>query len=92
MAGRDVLVAGSIGPRGAPTRDLHLDEADIRSTYRESIDGLLEGGVDLFWFETFSLIDLQSSWFGVRSVSPSTPAGSLHGSRSRSQPDPDVRA
>lgn len=57
VAGRDVLVAGSIGPLGAPTRDLHLDDASIRSTYRESIDGLLEGGVDLFWFETFSLID-----------------------------------
>jgi len=57
VAGRDVLVAGSIGPLGPPTRDLHLDEAAIRSTYRESIDGLLEGGVDLFWFETFSLID-----------------------------------
>ncbi len=57
VAGRDVLVAGSIGPLGAPMRDLHLGEAAIRSTYRESIDGLLEGGVDLFWFETFSLID-----------------------------------
>ena len=58
VAGRDVLVAGSIGPLGAPTREvLHLDEAAIRSTFRETVDGLLEGGVDLFWFETFSLID-----------------------------------
>jgi homocysteine S-methyltransferase len=58
VAGRDVLVAGSIGPLGAPTREiLHLDDRTIRSAFRETIDGLLEGGVDLFWFETFSLID-----------------------------------
>lgn len=58
VAGRDVLVAGSIGPLGAPTREiLHLDERAIRSSFRETVDGLLEGGADLFWFETFALID-----------------------------------
>jgi methionine synthase / methylenetetrahydrofolate reductase(NADPH) len=58
VAGRDVLVAGSVGPLGPPTRELlHLDEATVRGALRESIDGLLEGGVDIFWFETFSLID-----------------------------------
>jgi methionine synthase / methylenetetrahydrofolate reductase (NADH) len=58
VAGRDVLVAGSVGPLGPPTRELlHLDEATVRGVLRETIDGLLEGGVDVFWFETFSLID-----------------------------------
>jgi methionine synthase / methylenetetrahydrofolate reductase (NADH) len=58
VAGRDVLVAGSIGPLGAPTRDLlHLDEARIREAFREQIDGLLEGGVDLLILETF--VDLR---------------------------------
>ncbi len=58
VAGRDVLVAGSIGPLGAPTREiLHLDEAAVRAAFREAIDGLLEGGVDLFQFETFSVLD-----------------------------------
>jgi methionine synthase I (cobalamin-dependent)/5,10-methylenetetrahydrofolate reductase len=58
VAGRDVLVAGSIGPLGGPTGDLlHLREDAVRAALRETIDGLLEGGVDLFWFETFSLID-----------------------------------
>ena len=58
VAGRDVLVAGSVGPLGPPTRDLlHLDDATVRGALREVIDGLLEGGVDLFWFETFSLVD-----------------------------------
>src|SRR5688572_26189373 len=58
VTGRDVLVAGSIGPLGAPTREiLHLDEGAIRSCFRGTVDGLLEGGADLFWFETFALID-----------------------------------
>ena len=58
VAGRDALVAGSLGPLGAPTRDLlRLDETRIREAYREQIDGLLEGGVDLLVFETF--VDLR---------------------------------
>ncbi|HEY0443727.1 MAG TPA: homocysteine S-methyltransferase family protein, partial [Candidatus Limnocylindrales bacterium] len=58
VSGRDVLVAGSIGPLGAPTREiLHLDEAHVRAAYREQIEGLLEGGVDLFAIETH--IDLR---------------------------------
>ena len=58
VAGRDVLVAGSVGPLGGPTGDLlHLNQGAVQSALRETIDGLLEGGVDLFWFETFSLID-----------------------------------
>jgi len=55
VAGRDVLVGGSIGPLGAPTRELlHLDDAAIRAAFREQIDGLLEGGVDAFVIETFA--------------------------------------
>jgi methionine synthase I (cobalamin-dependent)/5,10-methylenetetrahydrofolate reductase len=58
VAGRDVLVAGSIGPLGPPTREVvHLSEDAVRDAFRETVDALLEGGVDLFWFETFSLID-----------------------------------
>ncbi|HEV8546626.1 MAG TPA: bifunctional homocysteine S-methyltransferase/methylenetetrahydrofolate reductase, partial [Candidatus Limnocylindrales bacterium] len=64
VAGRDVLVAGSIGPLGAPTREvLRLDDATIRAAFREQIDGLLEGGVDLFIFETF--VDLRHLLLGV---------------------------
>ena len=58
VSGRDVLVAGSIGPLGAPTREmLHLSDSAVRAAFREVIDGLLEGGVDVLWFETFALID-----------------------------------
>ena len=55
VAGRDALVAGSIGPLGGPTRGPdHRDPATVEAAFREQIDGLLEGGVDLLMFETFS--------------------------------------
>jgi methionine synthase / methylenetetrahydrofolate reductase(NADPH) len=55
VAGRDVLVAGSIGPPGIPSHGiLHLEDRTIRDVVREQVDGLLEGGVDLFVLETFA--------------------------------------
>ena len=57
VSGRETWVAGSIGPLGAPTRELlHLPDSEVRAAFREQLDGLLEGGVDLFIFETFSLL------------------------------------
>jgi methionine synthase / methylenetetrahydrofolate reductase(NADPH) len=54
ISGRDAWVGGSIGPLGPPTRELrHPADAAIRSAFREQIDGLLEGGVDLLVIETF---------------------------------------
>jgi homocysteine S-methyltransferase len=54
VSGRDAWVGGSIGPLGPPTRELrHPHEAAIRAAFREQIDGLLEGGVDLLVIETF---------------------------------------
>ncbi len=58
VSGRGAWVAGSIGPLGAPNRELlHLPEAHVRAAVREQIDGLLEGGADLFMFETFSVLE-----------------------------------
>jgi homocysteine S-methyltransferase len=57
VSGREAWVAGSVGPLGAPTRELlHLPDADIRAAVREQLDGLLEGGADLFILETFSIL------------------------------------
>ncbi len=54
VSGHDAWVAGSVGPLGPPTRELrHHDPAAIRATFREQIDALLEGGVDLLVIETF---------------------------------------
>lgn len=53
VAGRDVLVGGSIGPLGPPTGEVQpASDAELRAVFREQIDALLEGGVDLFVIET----------------------------------------
>jgi len=58
VAGRDVLVAGSIGPLGAAVRGPdRAAEEEMRSAFREQVEGLLEGGADLLIFETFSDLD-----------------------------------
>jgi methionine synthase / methylenetetrahydrofolate reductase(NADPH) len=55
---RDVLIAGSIGPLTAPVRGPERPpESEVRASFREQIEGLLEGGADLLMFETFSSLD-----------------------------------
>ena len=49
----NVYVAGSVGPLGLTAdeaRERHVDRAAV---YREQIGALLDGGVDLIFFETF---------------------------------------
>ena len=79
VAGRDVLVAGSIGPLGAPSRELlHLSDGAVRAAFRETIEGLIEGGVDVLWFETFALIDhLAIAIDEARSISGDLPIVAL---------------
>ena len=53
-AGRDALVAGSIGPLGSAMRGQPRPHPGFaRAAFREQIEGLLEGGVDMFVLETF---------------------------------------
>ena len=55
VSGRDALVGGSVGPLGSPIRGgPAIADAAARATFREQIEGLLEGGVDLIVLETFS--------------------------------------
>lgn len=55
VSGRDALVGGSVGPLGSPTRGLpDIPEPAARATFREQIEGLLEGGADVIVLETFS--------------------------------------
>jgi homocysteine S-methyltransferase len=64
VAGRDALVGGSIGPIGAPTRELAtLGEAGARALFREHVEGLLEGGIDLVVLETHA--DLEALLWAV---------------------------
>lgn len=61
------FVAGAIGPLGLriePYGPTSFEEA--RALFREQIDALLEGGVDLFILETFS--DLSSIGEAIRAV------------------------
>jgi 5,10-methylenetetrahydrofolate reductase len=59
-----VLVAGSIGPLGAAVRGPDRPKRpDVEAAFREQVEGLLEGGVDLLVFETFS--DLEDLLTGV---------------------------
>src|SRR5438477_7950557 len=54
VTGQPVLVAGAIGPLGKPIKPVGLIEAqEAREIFREQIEALLEGGVDLLILETF---------------------------------------
>jgi methionine synthase / methylenetetrahydrofolate reductase (NADH) len=66
-----VCVAGSIGPLGIRIEPFGpTSESEARSLFREQVEGLLEGGVDLFVLETFSdLAEIRQALAAVREVS-----------------------
>ncbi|MBA2597185.1 MAG: bifunctional homocysteine S-methyltransferase/methylenetetrahydrofolate reductase [Chloroflexia bacterium] len=58
ISGRTALVAGSVGPTGrtlAPFGTIATEA--VRAAFREQIDALLEGGVDLLVLETIGSLD-----------------------------------
>jgi methionine synthase I (cobalamin-dependent)/5,10-methylenetetrahydrofolate reductase len=58
VAGREALVAGSIGPLGMPLRGpIRRPASEVRAAFREAAEGLLEGGADLLLFETHNVLD-----------------------------------
>ncbi|MGI8703702.1 MAG: bifunctional homocysteine S-methyltransferase/methylenetetrahydrofolate reductase [Candidatus Limnocylindrales bacterium] len=71
VAGRDVLVAGSVGPLGHAVRGPErAPRSETEAAFREQLEGLLEGGVDLLVFETFNDLDeLLSGVEAARSLS-----------------------
>ena len=70
-AGDRVYVAGAVGPLGVriePFGPTSFDEA--KEIYQEQVEGLLEGGVDLFVLETFSeLSEIEQAIRAVRELS-----------------------
>ena len=56
-SGKEVLIAGSIGPLVSSVRMPAPHPGIARAAFREQIEGLLEGGVDLFIIETFDRIE-----------------------------------
>ena len=74
-ANRPVLVAGAVGPLGVriePYGPTSVDEA--RAHFREQLEGLREGGVDLFLFETFGdLNEIEQGIRAARELDPEIP-------------------
>src|SRR5688500_14829570 len=53
ISGRPVLIAGSVGPTGRTLAPFGAVQPEaVRAAYREQIEALLEGGVDLLVLET----------------------------------------
>jgi methionine synthase / methylenetetrahydrofolate reductase(NADPH) len=73
--GRDVLVAGAVGPLGVriePYGPTSRDEA--RAHFREQMEGLKAGGADCFILETFGDIEeLGQAIAAARDVDPAMP-------------------
>ena len=51
--GQDVCVAGSVGPLGLSALDAEERGIDRAKCFRDQIEALLDGGVDLIFLETF---------------------------------------
>lgn len=50
---KNLCVAGSVGPLGITAEDAAARGIDRATVFSDQISGLLEGGVDAFFFETF---------------------------------------
>lgn len=70
-----VLVAGSVGPLGVeiePLSALSYDEA--KDAFREQVQGLVDGGVDLIVLETFGLVkEMEQAIRAAKEVAPDLP-------------------
>ncbi len=66
-----VIVAGSMGPTGQLLEPMGtLTHETAKEAFAEQAQGLLEGGVDMFWIETMSDVnEVLAAVEGVRSVS-----------------------
>ncbi|WP_407051660.1 betaine--homocysteine S-methyltransferase [Methyloraptor flagellatus] len=54
-AGRPVIVAGSVGPTGDLFEPLGpMTETEAVDVFKEQIEGLIDGGIDVVWIETMS--------------------------------------
>lgn len=70
IEGKDIFVAGSMGPIGQrvhPFGEITLKQ--VREAFLEQVEGLLEGGVDLFIVETISdLREMREAVSAVRGI------------------------
>lgn len=75
LSGREVFIAGAVGPTGRTLAPLGITPAaDVRAAFREQIGALLERGVDLLIFETFpALNELEEALAGAREAGADVP-------------------
>lgn len=52
--GRDICIAGNVGPLGITADEADARGIDRKSCFREQITALVDGGVDVIFFETFT--------------------------------------
>jgi homocysteine S-methyltransferase len=73
-AGRG-LVAGAIGPIGKPLAPIgNVSFEDAKDAYREQVEGLLDGGVDLLMIETMPALDqARAAHEAIRELTPDMP-------------------
>jgi homocysteine S-methyltransferase len=64
--GKDVYVAGSVGPLGISGDEAAARGIDRAECFREQISALLEGGAHLIFFETFTDLDEMEIAFQAR--------------------------
>ncbi len=71
----DVWVAGSVGPLGTRIEPLGKTSfQEARDAFREQIEALVEGGVDLLILETFGYLEeIHQAIQAAREVAPSVP-------------------
>jgi homocysteine S-methyltransferase len=74
-AGESLLVAGAVGPLGVRIEPYGpTSRAQARAYFREQIEGLVEGGADLFILETFGDLDeIEQAIAAAREVDPARP-------------------
>jgi homocysteine S-methyltransferase len=71
---RTVLVAGSVGPATPPSSRGRVAHAVLRTDFREQIDALAQGGVDLILFETFGSVEELTEAIGAaHEIAPELP-------------------
>ncbi len=71
----DVWVAGSVGPLGTRIEPLGKTSfQEARAAFREQIEALAEGGVDLLILETFGYLEeIHQAMLAAKDVNPSLP-------------------
>jgi homocysteine S-methyltransferase len=74
-AGKNVMVAGSVGPLGVRIEPLgKIGREEARAAFREQIGALADEGVDLILLETFGSIDeLHQAVLAAREAAPGVP-------------------